>query len=254
LPFASAAAERCRPSWGRVRAALDPRIAATLGTPCDGLVAAVLQPRDLSPGTGCREPPCPACYRRDVRPDAPRRLDVPTIAALFAARGHRSYAGEGVSQLEHALQTAAQAEEDGAPPALRAAALLHDLGHLLSDLEGTPTLRGIDDGHERAALPALRGLFGEEVLAPIRWHVDAKRFLCATEPAYERALSDDSRRSLVLQGGPMTRAEQAAFVARPHAAEALRLRRWDDRAKVAGEKTPPFEHFLGVLESCVVCA
>jgi len=180
------------------------------------------------------------------------RLDVPAIAAIFEARGHQAYAGEAVTQLEHALQTAIQAEDEGAPPALQAAALLHDLGHLLSGLEGSPTTRGIDDRHERRALPALRGLFGEDVLAPIRWHVDAKRFLCATEAAYGDALSGDSRRSLALQGGPMSAAEQVAFLARPHAAEAVRLRRWDDRAKVAGQRTPPLGHFLDLLEACAV--
>ncbi|MCU0950355.1 MAG: HD domain-containing protein, partial [Burkholderiaceae bacterium] len=134
------------------------------------------------------------------------------IERLFADKGDRAYAGEPVSQREHALQTAQLAEAAGAPPALVTAALLHDLGHLLND-QGTPennftpTLHGIDDRHELVAMPRLRALFGEAVLAPIRLHVQAKRYLCArgdgvlTGAQYLASLSADSVRSLALQGG-----------------------------------------------------
>jgi phosphonate degradation associated HDIG domain protein len=181
-----------------------------------------------------------------------RTLDVPAIAALFAAKGGFAYEGEAVTHLEHALQTASLAEAESAPPTLVAAAFLHDIGHLLSDLTGTPTERGLDDRHERRALRGLRGLLGDEVLGPIAGHVDAKRFLCAMEPGYEAALSPDSRRSLVLQGGVMGRAEQHVFLGGPHAREAVRLRRWDDRAKVVGLRTPPLDHFLVVVRACVL--
>jgi predicted HD phosphohydrolase len=96
-------------------------------------------------------------------------------------------------------------------------------------------------------LPDVRSpLFTDAVLEPMRWHVEAKRFLCATEPGYEAALSPDSRRSLVLQGGSMSHAEQAAFAVRPFARNALRLRRRDDRANVAGLRTPPLARFLAL--------
>jgi len=160
-------------------------------------------------------------------------LTLDDIESVFARRGGEQYAGEPVTQLEHALQTAALAEADGGDDALVTACLLHDLGHLLQDLGESPTLRGVDDVHQYAAIPFLRGLFPERVLGGIRLHVDAKRYLCATRPGYHEALSEDSRRSLVLQGGVFDDAQVAAFIARPGALEAVQLRLYDDDAKPA---------------------
>ncbi|RCW68114.1 phosphonate degradation HD-domain oxygenase [Pseudorhodoferax soli] len=177
-------------------------------------------------------------------------LTLEDIRTLFARRGAEQYSGEPVTQLEHALQSAWLAEQAGAGDALVAAALLHDLGHLLNDQGASPTLRGIDDLHQFYALPFLRGLFGAAVLDPIRWHVDAKRYLCATRPHYHAALSTDSQRSLVLQGGVFTAQQADDFIARPHAHEAVQLRLWDDQAKAAGLATPPLAHFLARAARC----
>lgn len=179
-------------------------------------------------------------------------LSIDDIEAVFARRGGEQYAGEPVTQLEHALQTAALAEADGADDALVTACLLHDLGHLLQDLGETPTLRGLDDVHQYAAIPFLRGLFPDRVLGGIQLHVDAKRWLCATRPGYHQALSDDSKRSLVLQGGPFDDAQAAAFIARPGAQEAVQLRLYDDLAKTAGKPTPPLAHFLARARRCAL--
>ena len=147
------------------------------------------------------------------------------IAHVFARRGHEQYAGEPVTQLEHALQSATLAEREGADDDLVTAALLHDLGHLLHDHGATPTLRGIDDVHQYAALPFLRGMFGDpRVLGAIGLHVDAKRWLCATRAGYQAALSADSQRSLALQGGVFDGPEADAFIALPGAADAVRVR------------------------------
>ncbi|MEJ7670114.1 MAG: phosphonate degradation HD-domain oxygenase [Casimicrobiaceae bacterium] len=175
-------------------------------------------------------------------------LSISDICILFARKGDRAYDGEGVTQLEHALQTANLAQQSGATAALVTAALLHDLGHLLNDQGDTPTLHGVDDVHQYAALPFLRPLFDDDVLAPIKLHVDAKRYLCATQTHYFEALSADSKRSLALQGGPFTSALAAAFIAEPHAQDAVRVRRWDDLAKVAGAATPPLAHFVLAVE------
>jgi phosphonate degradation associated HDIG domain protein len=172
-------------------------------------------------------------------------LTLQDIEDLLHRRGHEMYSGEPVTQLEHALQSAALAEAEGADDALVTAALLHDLGHLLQDLGETPTLRGIDDLHQYAALPFLRGLFPDAVLDGIRLHVDAKRWLCATRPGYFDALSADSQRSLALQGGVFDAAQAADFIAQDGAAAAVRLRLWDDGAKTAGAPTPGLQHFLG---------
>ncbi|ABM56958.1 phosphonate degradation HD-domain oxygenase [Verminephrobacter eiseniae] len=179
----------------------------------------------------------------------------PAIADLFdllRSKGHARYDGEAVTQLEHALQSAQWAERSGADSALIAAALLHDLGHLLHDFDGTPTRQGLDDLHQYRCLPFLRPLFGPATLEPIRLHVDAKRFLCAREPGYLDSLSPDSRRSLALQGGVFDAAQATAFAALPHALDAVRLRRWDDLAKSAGAQTPDLEHFARHLDSSAV--
>lgn len=175
-------------------------------------------------------------------------LTIPDIVDLFRAKGHAQYDGEPVTQLGHALQSAHLAEQAGAESALITAALLHDLGHLLHDLGGTPTQQGLDDLHQYRCLPFLRPLFGPATLEPIRLHVDAKRYLCARELGYLEALSPDSQRSLVLQGGVFGEAKALAFEALPHAADAIRLRRWDDIAKSADAVVPELAHFVRHME------
>jgi phosphonate degradation associated HDIG domain protein len=177
-------------------------------------------------------------------------LSLDDIRTLFETRGHAQYAGEPVTQLGHALQSAALAEAEGADDELVTAALLHDLGHLVHDHGETPTLRGVDDLHQFAALPFLRGLFSARVLGAIQGHVDAKRYLCATRPGYLEALSADSQRSLKLQGGVFDEAAAAAFIAAPGAEEAVRLRLWDDAAKSPAMATPPLAHFLERARRC----
>lgn len=177
-------------------------------------------------------------------------LSFDDIGCLFAHRGGTLYSGEPVTQTEHALQTAFLAEQAGADDERVTAALLHDLGHLVQDHGETPTLRGVDDLHQYQALPFLRGLFGPRVLDAIGWHVDAKRYLCATLPAYKAALSADSLRSLALQGGVFSADEVQAFLLRPHAGEAVELRLWDDMAKQPGLATPGLAHYLARAARC----
>lgn len=174
------------------------------------------------------------------------------IQALFEQRGGEQYAGEPVTQMQHALQSAWLAEQEQADDELVTAALLHDLGHLLHDLGETPTLRGVDDVHQYRALPFLRGVFTDRVLGAIAGHVDAKRYLCATRPEYHDSLSEDSRRSLRLQGGIFSETEAAAFIARPGAADAVRVRLWDDLAKDAARVTPSLAHYLERARRCAL--
>ncbi len=181
-------------------------------------------------------------------------LTLDDISALFERKGAAQYSGEPVTQLEHALQCALFAEQAGADDELVTAALLHDLGHLLNDQGESPTLRGIDDLHQFYALPFLRGLFSERVLDAIRWHVDAKRYLCASRPDYEVSLSDDSKRSLALQGGVFSPADAHAFLERPHAQDAVQVRLWDDAAKQAGLPTPSLAHYMARARRCCMDA
>ena len=156
---------------------------------------------------------------------------------------------EEVSQTDHAIQCAALARRDGADEALIAAALLHDVGHLLDLAGGGAYTPGVDRRHEVTGADHLAAVFSPAVTEPIRGHVEAKRYLCAVEPEYAAGLSVGSQRSLAVQGGPMTADEAAAFVARPGAADAVRLRRWDDAGKVLGLQRPAFETYRTLLES-----
>ena len=175
-----------------------------------------------------------------------------TVIDLFAAHGNSEYGGESVTQEEHALQCAELAIAAGAPASLIAAALLHDIGHLLHDLPSDAPERGIDDLHEALGGRWLETRFEAAVTEPVRLHVAAKRYLCATEPAYEAALSEPSRVSLGLQGGPFTPHEVAAFEENPFWQDALRLRRWDDTGKVDGLATRCVADFADVLDACVL--
>ncbi|MDY7545531.1 HD domain-containing protein [Glaciimonas sp. CA11.2] len=179
-------------------------------------------------------------------------LSIPEICGLFEDGGHAMYSGEPVSQREHALQTATLAAQAGATSELICAALLHDLGHLLNPQGETPSERGIDDTHQYFAIPYLRGLFSPAVLEPIRMHVDAKRYLCAIDSTYYDQLSDDSKRSLALQGGVFSTHAAAEFIARPYAADAVSLRLWDDLAKDADMVTPAMPYFATLMADCAL--
>lgn len=178
------------------------------------------------------------------------------IKQLFARYGFAQYSGEPVTQLEHALQTAHFAEQSGAGDELVTACLLHDLGHLLNepvrDSNDTPTLHGIDDTHQYYALPFLRGLLPAAVIDTIALHVDAKRYLCFANERYHAKLSDDSKRSLRLQGGVLDAAAAAEFLTRPAAHDAVLLRQWDDLAKQADLRTPSLVHFLDRAARCAL--
>jgi len=180
-------------------------------------------------------------------------LRIADIAWLFDDAGTRLYGGEAVTQAEHALQTAWAAEVQGAADPLIVAALLHDLGHMLFEQPDDDLRSGRDDRHQRRVLPFLGDLFDDAVLQPIALHVEAKRYLCHAEPAYLARLSPASRMSLALQGGVMDAAQAEAFLALPHAADAIALRRWDDAAKVVGLKTPPFMHHRHRLDAVALC-
>jgi phosphonate degradation associated HDIG domain protein len=173
------------------------------------------------------------------------------ILKLFRERGDAAYMGEAVSQTEHALQAAWAAEQAGAGSALIAAALLHDVGHLLHQLPEDCAEQGIDDRHEELGARWIARHFGAAVSEPVRLHVAAKRYLCTAEPGYWDRLSEASRLSLKLQGGPMSAPEAEQFRRGPYAEAAVALRRWDEEAKVPGLRTPDLDHFRLHLEAAL---
>jgi predicted HD phosphohydrolase len=135
--------------------------------------------------------------------------------------------GAPVSQLDHALQTAALlAHLHPGDEELAAAGLVHDIGHLLPG--------GSDEAHAVDAARAVRRALGERVAGIVGLHIAAKRYLVATEAGYGGVLTDDSVVSLGRQGGAMTGAQAAAFLAQPWASDAVTLRRADDSGKVEG--------------------
>jgi gamma-butyrobetaine dioxygenase len=169
---------------------------------------------------------------------------VETIGELFAGPGARDHLGEPVPIGEHMLQAGALAEEAGAEGALVAAALLHDIGHLLGEDED-------EDRHGESGARWLSQWFGAAVTEPVRLHVPAKRYLCAADADYFGLLSAESVRTLSLQGGPMTAGEVAAFEALPFSRDAVAVRRWDDRAKDTVVTPPRFAHFAPLLAALV---
>ena len=171
------------------------------------------------------------------------------IMENFSERALTRFDEKNVTQLAHALQCAHQAEQAGASPAQITACLLHDIGHLINPDARDAIDRGEDAEHEVCALRYLEPWFYDDVLQPVRWHVDAKRYLTATDPAYFAMLSEGSVRSLEVQGGPFTPDEAAAFETIPHHEDAVKLRRWDEGAKSPTAKTPPLTHFQQYVEA-----
>jgi gamma-butyrobetaine dioxygenase len=172
---------------------------------------------------------------------------VDELAELFAGEGASAYLGEEVTMAQHMLQAAARAEEAGAPDALIAAALLHDLGHFHGPVSGEELMEGTDNRHSHTGADRLAEWFGPEVTEPIRLHVAAKRYLCAVEAGYFGRLSEASVYTLEVQGGPMSPGEVAAYEANPYAADGVAVRHWDDEGKDPEAPTPDFAHFLPLL-------
>jgi phosphonate degradation associated HDIG domain protein len=168
---------------------------------------------------------------------------VDDLFELLARAGARQYGGEAVSQLAHALQSATLAVEAGEPAPVVVAALFHDIGHLLGEGDRGQAERGIDERHEDSSAGVLQPLFGEAVAAPVRLHVPAKRWLCFAEGGYWDSLSRGSKTSLAVQGGPFDAMQARAYIGQPHAEAAVRLRRYDDLAKVRGRGTPGLDEF-----------
>lgn len=176
---------------------------------------------------------------------------VDRIARLFEEEGARDYLGEAVTQAAHMLQAAMAAEASGAPDALIAAALLHDVGHYTGILSGDDLMNGTDNKHNQTGADWLSQWFGPEVTEPVRLHVAAKRYLVATEPDYAACLSEASVFTLGVQGGPMSPEEAQRFARDPYARQAVMVRRWDDAAKDPELAVRPFNDFRGMLEALV---
>jgi [1-hydroxy-2-(trimethylamino)ethyl]phosphonate dioxygenase len=170
------------------------------------------------------------------------------LLSIYSIRGAVTYFGEPVTTLEHSLQAAYFAQSCDAPDALIIAALLHDIGHLIDPARDDIADWKLDARHEVSGSRWLATRFGPEVSEPVRLHVPAKRYLCATDAGFFGRLSGASIQTLKLQGGPMSDAEIMVFETEPYFREAIRLRQWDDQGKVAGLATPPFSHYGEIID------
>ena len=176
------------------------------------------------------------------------------ILASLAIAAYQTYTiraqvGEAVSMAQHMEQSAACALADGAADSLVIAALLHDIGHFVGAHPIEALENGIDNLHQEAGANFLKPYFPPSVTEPIRLHVAAKRYLCATEADYLGRLSAASVNSLAVQGGPMNAAEIEGFETSPHHRDAISLRLYDDDAKVEGLSIDPVGAYRKTLDS-----
>ena len=174
---------------------------------------------------------------------------IPFFADIFNRLGADSYLGEDVTMSEHMLQSAFKAEQAGESDETITAALLHDIGHYTGEFPENYIELGVDNQHETTGAAILEKFFPAEVSEPVRWHVEAKRYLCAVEPDYFSGLSEASVKTLELQGGPLNSAQIEEFEKNPHLEAIIRVRRYDDGGKLAGVITPEISYYLDIAQT-----
>ena len=173
------------------------------------------------------------------------------LGDIFERRGGEEYLGEPVTMAQHMLQGATLAERAGAPEVVIVAALLHDIGHFTSEFGTYHPDDGEDRHHEDAGAEVLAPFFPTLVTDCVRYHVAAKRYLCATKPDYFNRLSAASVHTLGLQGGPMNASEVAEFQRNPNLEQIIQVRYLDEAGKHADMETPPFAHFAPMVQRVV---
>ncbi len=188
-----------------------------------------------------------------MQPDPLNRGNIVAfLTDIFDRKGADSYLGEEVTMSGHMLQAAQNAERADESNAIIAAALLHDIGHYTGEFPENYIDLGLNNRHESMAAAILEKFFPEEVTQPVRWHVEAKRYLCAVEPDYFSGLSDASVKTLELQGGAMNPEEIREFEKNPHLQAILRVRRYDDGGKVPSTTTPTLAYYMKIVQQVLI--
>ncbi|NKB76613.1 MAG: HD domain-containing protein [Gammaproteobacteria bacterium] len=173
---------------------------------------------------------------------------VPYLADIFHRRGAESYLGEAVTMSQHMLQAAQNAEQAGENQSVITAALLHDIGHYTGEFPEDYIEQGIDNRHQITGAAVLEKFFHADVVEPVRWHVEAKRYLCAVDEGYFRRLSEASVETLKLQGGPFNSEQITEFERNPYMDSIIRVRKYDDAAKDQDKDTPTIDHYLPIIQ------
>lgn len=172
------------------------------------------------------------------------------IRQLFNSQGNNEYYGEKISQFEHAAQAALLAQKQGFDYEVQIAAFLHDIGHLFptSSEEELMELYGRKD-HESVAADWLRARgFSEKIGVLIENHVNAKRYLCFVNETYFENLSEASLKTLEFQGGRMSADEAKVFEQNPYFETIIKMRRWDEAAKIEAMKLPDLDYFMNICQ------
>ena len=168
---------------------------------------------------------------------------VDEIFSLYEQFGAADYIGEPVSQIEHMCQAAQLAEREGYDEDVVLAAFFHDIGHLCEHVYVTESMDGygIVD-HEGLGARFLREKgFSDKIAKLVESHVAAKRYLTLRNPDYYNRLSEASKNTLALQGGVMSE-EEAKYFEEDHLHLLfIKVREWDDKAKVEHIPLPSLE-------------
>jgi phosphonate degradation associated HDIG domain protein len=171
------------------------------------------------------------------------------IMGYYEQHGGKEYAGEKVTQLEHMAQAAELAEQQGYDEEIILAAFLHDIGHICeaghvdNEMDGF----GIRDHEEIGAEFLKKKGFSKRIVRLVESHVEAKRYLTFKNPGYYDQLSDASKRTLEFQGGKMDEAEANAFEQYPLFDLIVKMRKWDEQAKIEHKPLPDLTHYRQLI-------
>jgi phosphonate degradation associated HDIG domain protein len=173
------------------------------------------------------------------------RAIVEEVFSLYENYGNEDYIGEPVSQVEHMCQAAQLAEQEGFDEEVVLAAFFHDIGHLCEHIIPVSYMDGYGVAdHEALGANFLKeNFFSEKIAKLVESHVRTKRYLTYRFPDYYEKLSPASKITLSKQGGIMTDAEAEAFEADPLSDLYIKLRQWDDKAKVEHIPLPALEKY-----------
>lgn len=187
----------------------------------------------------------PKLMARSTTMPTPIEQTIQEVFALYDQFGADDYIGEPVSQVEHMCQSAQLAQREGHGPEVILAAFFHDIGHLCAHLGHYENMAGYGvKRHEQIGADFLRNKgFSEKIAKLVENHVQAKRYLTFSQPAYFAALSEASRKTLEHQGGKMTETEASSFENDPWFELSIKMRTWDELAKETNVPLPDLADF-----------